>query len=32
MATVPALTDRTETQRWADARDEEGLWGVVRPE
>jgi putative transposase len=32
MATVPALTDRTETQRWADARDEEGLWGDLRPE
>lgn len=32
MATVPALTDRTEAQRWAEVRDEEGLWGDLRPE
>ena len=32
MATVPALTTRTETQRWADVRDEDGLWGDLRPE
>jgi len=32
MATVPALTTRTEAQRWADVRDEEGLWGDLRPE
>jgi putative transposase len=32
MATVPALTERTETQRWSDVRDEEDLWGDLRPE
>jgi transposase-like protein len=32
MLTVPALTDRTEAQRWAEVRDEEGLWGDLRPE
>jgi putative transposase len=33
MATVPAsLTDRTDAQRWRDARDEEALWGDLRPE
>jgi transposase-like protein len=32
MATVPALTDRTEAQRWAEVRDEEALWGDLRPE
>lgn len=32
MATVPALTDRTETQRWAAVRDEDDLWGDLRPE
>jgi len=32
MATVPALTDRTEAQRWAEVRDEDGLWGDLRPE
>lgn len=33
MATVPArLTDRTEAQRWRDARDEDALWGDLRPE
>jgi transposase-like protein len=32
MATVPALTDRTEAQRWRDVRDEDALWGDLRPE
>lgn len=32
MATVPALTDRTEAQRWSEVRDEDGLWGDLRPE
>ncbi len=32
MATVPALTDRTERQRWAAVRDEDDLWGDLRPE
>lgn len=32
MATVPALTDRTERQRWSEVRDEQGLWGDLRPE
>lgn len=32
MATVPALTDRTEAQRWAEVRDEDALWGDLRPE
>jgi putative transposase len=32
MSTVPALTDRTEAQRWAEVRDEEALWGDLRPE
>jgi putative transposase len=32
MATVPALTQRTESQRWSDVRDEEDLWGDLRPE
>jgi transposase-like protein len=32
MATVPALTDRTEAERWAEVRDEEALWGDLRPE
>lgn len=33
MATVPArLTDRTDAQRWRDARDEDALWGDLRPE
>ena len=32
MATVPALTDRTEAQRWAEVRDEEALLGDLRPE
>jgi putative transposase len=32
MATVPALTERTEAQRWLEVRDDEGLWGDLRPE
>jgi transposase-like protein len=32
MTTVPALTDRTEAQRWAEVRDEDALWGDLRPE
>ncbi|MBM4408177.1 MAG: IS256 family transposase [Chloroflexi bacterium] len=32
MATVPALTDRTGAERWAEVRDEDGLWGDLRPE
>jgi hypothetical protein len=32
MATVPALTDRTEIQRWSEVRDEDDLWGDLRPE
>jgi transposase-like protein len=32
MATVPALTDRTAAQRWAGVRDEDALWGDLRPE
>jgi putative transposase len=32
MATVPALTDRTLAQRWAEVRDEDALWGDLRPE
>lgn len=32
MATVPALTDRSAAQRWAEVRDEDGLWGDLRPE
>lgn len=32
MHTVPALTDRTEGQRWAEVRDEDGVWGDLRPE
>jgi len=32
MATVPALTDRSDRQRWSGVRDEEGLWGDLRPE
>ena len=32
MATVPALTDRTEAQRWVEVRDEDALWGDLRPE
>jgi hypothetical protein len=32
MATVPALTDRTPAQRWAEVKDEEALRGDLRPE
>jgi len=32
MATVPALTDRTPAERWAGVRDEESIWGDLRPE
>ena len=32
MATVPALTNRTHAQRWAEVRDEHALWGDLRPE
>lgn len=32
MTTVPALTDRTLSQRWAEVRDEDSLWGDLRPE
>lgn len=32
MATVPALVDRTPAQRFAELRDEETLWGDLRPE
>jgi putative transposase len=32
VATLPALTERTEAQRWLEVRDEEGLWGDLRPE
>jgi putative transposase len=32
MTTVPALTDRTPAERWAGVRDEEALWGDLRPE
>lgn len=32
MATVPALTDRTPAERWAGVRDEDALWGDLRPE
>ena len=32
MRTVPALTDRTAAERWSEVRDEDGLWGDLRPE
>jgi putative transposase len=32
VATVPALTDRTPAQRFAEVRDEHALWGDLRPE
>lgn len=32
MRTVPALTDRSPAQRWREVRDEEALWGDLRPE
>ncbi len=27
-----ALTERTEARRWLEVRDDEGLWGDLRPE
>jgi transposase-like protein len=32
MRTVPALTDRTTADRWAGVRDDDALWGDLRPE
>ncbi len=32
MERVPALTERTDAQRWAEVRDEEAIWGDLRPE
>ncbi len=32
MPTVPALAGRTPAQRWRDVRDEDALWGDLRPE
>jgi transposase-like protein len=32
MERVPALTERTDAQRWAEVRDEEEIWGDLRPE
>jgi putative transposase len=32
MATVSAPTERTAAERWAGVRDEDGLWGDLRPE
>lgn len=32
MPTVPALTRRTEAQRWREVRDEDAPWGDLRPE
>jgi putative transposase len=32
MTTIPALTARTMPERWAEVRDEEALWGDLRPE
>lgn len=32
MRTVPALTDRTPAQRWSAVRDDDGVWGDLRPE
>jgi hypothetical protein len=32
MRTVPALTDRSPAERWREVRDEEALWGDLRPE
>jgi SH3-like domain-containing protein len=32
MTTLPALTARTEFQRWREVRDEDGLWSDLRPE
>jgi len=32
MATVPALIDRTAAERWSEVRDDDGVWGDLRPE
>jgi transposase-like protein len=32
MRTVPALTDRTASDRWSEVRDDDALWGDLRPE
>jgi len=32
MRTVPALTNRTPAQRWSAVRDDDGVWGDLRPE
>ncbi len=32
MRTVPALTARTDAERWREVRDDEGMWGDLRPE
>jgi putative transposase len=32
MATVPALTQRTAAQRWLEVREDDDLWGDLRPE
>lgn len=32
MATVRALTDRTRAERWSEVRDDDGVWGDLRPE
>lgn len=32
MGTVPALSERSESQRWSEVRDDDGLWGDLRPE
>ena len=32
MRTVPALTERTERDRWREVRDEDDVWGDLRPE
>ena len=32
MRTLPALTDRTAAERWSEVRDDEGVWGDLRPE
>ena len=32
MATVPALTDRTAAERWSEVRDDDSIWGDLRPD
>lgn len=32
MATVPALTDRTAAERWSEVRDDDSVWGDLRPD